>query len=372
MKKFFITLLIIILVVIVVGFVYSKNKKKAIKPFERVKSYTVKKGMITVKLEETGDIQPIKEINIKSKVSGKIMRFFVEEGDFVKKNDIIAEIEPDYNQAEKISQVISSLELAEIKLRNAERDYNDKKELFKDKYVSQKEIDSYKDALTVAKINYNSALKQYELIKEIETEGNISKIISTASGTVIQKTVEEGEMVTASTNSFSEGTVIIKLADLERMIVKSRINEVDISKIEKDQEVTIQVDAYPYVNYSGRITKIAAMAVTYNNIQVFPIEIEIDKVDKKLKPGMTANITIIGEKKKDILVVPIRTIFGNEEGQDIVYKVKQDTIAENIVVKTGINNFQQVEIIEGLAEGDSISFSEPTKPRNGKMDINRF
>ena len=371
MKKFIIIVVVIVIIVAVVGFISTKNKGKMKHKSEEVKSYIVKKGGITVKLEETGEIQPIKEIKVKSIVSGKILKFFVEEGDYIENGDVIAEIEPDYNQAEKIARVKSTLELTAIRLKNAKRDYQDKLKLFEDNYVSQKEIDSYEDALTEAEINYNAALQQNELIKDIETEGNVSKIVSTASGTVIQKSIEEGEMVVASTNSFSEGTVIVKLADLERMIVKSRINEVDISKIRKNQEVEIQVDAYPYTKYSGKITKIAAMAVDYNNIKVFPIEIEIIDVDEKLKPGMTANITIIGEKKKGILVVPIRTIFSDEDGQDIIYKVKNDTIAESCVVKTGINNFQQVEIIEGIAEGDSISFSEPKNDRK-KDERRRF
>ncbi len=369
MKKFLIITGIVIVIVIVIGAISSKKKKSRKASTEKVKFHIVEKGMITVKLEETGDIHPIKEIEVKSKISGKILKFFVDEGDFVNKNDIIAEIEPDYNQAETISRIKNTLDLSELRLKNAQRDLNDKQELFNASYVSQKELDSHKDALTEAEINYESALQQYELIKEIETEENVSKIISTASGTVIQRSVEEGEMVVSNTSSYSAGTVILKLADLERMVVESRINEVDISKIRKDQRVEIQVDAYPYEKYSGNITKIAAMAVTYSNVKVFPIEIEIKKVDDKLKPGMTANITIIGEKRKDILVVPIRCIFSDEEGQDIVYKVVNDTIGESITVKTGINNFQQVEIIEGLAENDSISFSEPKKEEEFKFDF---
>ncbi len=371
MKKFIIIVVVIVIIAAIIGFISQKNKGKIKHKSEKVKAYTVKKGGITVKLEETGEIQPIKEIKVKSIVSGKILKFFTEEGDFIKQGDIIAEIEPDYNQAEKIARVKSTLELTEIHLKNAKRDYQDKLKLFEENFVSQKEMESYSDALTEAEINYNAALQQHELIRDIETEGNVSKIISTASGTVIQKSVEEGEMVVASTNSFSEGTVILTLADLDRMIVDSRINEVDISKIRKNQEVEIQVDAYPYEKYAGEIQKIAAMAVNYNNIKVFPIEIEIIDVDDKLKPGMTANITIIGEKRKEILVIPIRTIFSDEDGQDIVYKVKNDTIAESIAVKTGINNFQQVEIIEGLAEGDSISFSEPENDRQ-KDERRRF
>ncbi len=356
MKK--IILLVLTLCILQISCVKVGKKTK---DSDKVKSMVVKKGEITVKLEETGEIHPIKEIDIKSKVSGKVLKFFVEEGDFVENGSIIAQIEPDYNQAEAIVRIKNNLELAEIRLLNSERDYNDKKKLYEENYISLNELDSFEDALAEARINYNSALQQYELIKEIDTEGNVSNIISSASGTVIQKLVEEGEMVVTSASSFSEGTVILKLADLERMIVKSRINEVDISKVRKDQKVKIQVDAYPYENYSGKISKIATMAVEYSNVKVFPIEIEIEKVDKKLKPGMTANITIIGKKKKDIVVVPIRTIFSDDEGQDIVYKVKNDTISNSVVVKTGINNFQEVEIIEGIAEGDTISFSEPEK-----------
>lgn len=328
---------------------------------DKPKVHVVKKGNITVKLEETGEIQPIRDIEIKSKVSGRIIRFFVEEGHYVQNGDVIAEIEPDYNQIEMITRVKSNLELAEINLKNTERELNDKKKLYAQDFISSKELEAFEDALTKAQINYRSSLQQYELIKEIETEDNISRIVSTAAGSVIQKTVEEGEMVVSSTGSYTAGTVIVVLADLERLVVKSRINEVDIGKVRKNQLVDVQVDAFPYEKYKGQITKIAAMAVTYNNVKVFPIDIEILDVDEKLKPGMTANITIIGEEKKDILVVPIRTIFSSDDNNDIVYRVQNDTIGAQVFVKTGINNFQEVEIIEGLTEGDSISFSEPIK-----------
>jgi len=354
-------LLLMIIILSLTFFSCSVKTGKA-KADAEIKKMVVETGEITVKLEETGIIEPIKEIDIKSKVSGKILEFFVEEGDFVEKGQLIAKVEPDYNQAETISRIKNNLELAELTLSNAERDFADQQKLFEKEYISANVLDDQEDRLIRARIDYNAALQQYELIKEIDTEGNVSNINSTVSGTVIQKLVEEGEMVVASTSSFSEGTVILKLADLKRMIVNSRINEVDISKIKKNQRVNIQVDAYPYEKYSGVIYKIAAMAVDYNNIKVFPIEIEIDNVDNKLKPGMTANITIIGEKKSDIVVVPIRAIFSNEEGQDIVYRVSQDTLITEELVKTGINNFQQVEILDGIAAGDTISLTEKIKP----------
>ena len=353
----------VIITIITIFFIVSCSMKVN-KPGEnkqKMKTVKVETGSITVELEETGEIEPIKEIEIKSKVSGKIVRFYVEEGDFVHLGDVLADIEPDYNQAEQISQVKNSLELAEIRLENRRKDLDDMTKLFAENYISQNQLDEAKDALKEAKISYQSALQQYELIKEIESEGNVSKLISSASGTVIHRAVEEGEMVVSNTGSYAAGTVIMTLADLEKMVVNTRINEIDISKIHQNQVVRIQVDAYPYEKYSGMITKIAAMAVDYNNVKVFPIEITISEVDSKLKPGMTANVTIIGEEKEDILVLPIRAIFTDENGQDIVYKVENDSISGSVPIKTGINNFQQVEIVDGLEEGMEIALSKPVK-----------
>jgi HlyD family secretion protein len=357
---------ILIIIGILLWSCSAKVGKAGKKDDVKLRTATVKRGKITVELEETGEIRPIKEIEIKSKVSGKIIRFYVDEGDFVKKGDLIADIEPDYNQAEQISRVKSNLDLAKIRLDNRTKDLEDVKKLFTENFASRNQLENAQNALTEASINYQSAWQQYELIREIETEDNVSKLLSVASGTVISKLVEEGEMVVSSVSSYSAGTVILKIADLERMIVKTKINEIDISKIHTGQKVKIKVDAYPYQDYFGNIIKIAAMAADFSNVKVFPIEIEIKSVDEKLRPGMTANVTIIGEERKDILVIPIRAIFSDEMGQDIVYKVENDSISGPLPIKTGINDFQQVEIVDGLEEDMQISLSEPAKKEEKK------
>ncbi|MFO7896223.1 MAG: efflux RND transporter periplasmic adaptor subunit [Candidatus Cloacimonadales bacterium] len=362
MKKIIITLLAFGLL-FSLGCGKKEDKAAAGMAGNRPRHHVVKTGAITVKLEETGEIRPIKEIDIKSKVSGKIVKLYVDEGDFVHDGDVVAAIEPDYNQAERIANVKSNLQLREIRLRNAQQNLEDKRAL--KEHISANELRDAEDAMIEARLSYNDALAQYELIKEIEAEGNVSKLVASASGTVILRPVEAGEMVVAGSGAYSEGTVIVKLADLERMIVYSRINEVDISKIEKGQKVDIKLDAFPYEDFSGNISKIAAMATEYNNVKVFPIEVEIADVKEKVRPGMTANITIIGEDKQDIVVVPIRAIFSDKNGMDIVYQVKNDTISGSQMVKTGINDFQKVEIIEGIAAGDTISLVEKTEPAAG-------
>lgn len=368
MKKFW--WLILIIIVVAAFFIFGKKSKKTeSQSNQKIRTTVVEKGEIVIKLEETGEIKPVREIEQKSKVSGKIVKLYFDEGDYVNQGDVIADIEPDYNQTYEITQKTRNLRTAEINLANAERDWNNKKTLFEQNYISETELDSYADALEKARIDHETYQLQYDSIKEIETKNDVSKVVATASGTVIQKQVEEGEMVISNTGNYSAGTVLYILADLRNMVVFSYINEVDIGKIAEDMLVDIQVDAYPYEKYSGIVKSIAPMAEMVNNVKVFPVEIAIDTVDDKLKPGMTANITIIGDKRSDILLVPIRAIFSDQLGNDVIYQVKNDTISGSVQVKTGINDFQNVELILGVAEGDTISLTEPPRSDKDNMEM---
>ena len=236
-------------------------------------------------------------------------------------------------------------------------------------FVSTKEFDDAKDELEKATLDYNITLDQHNLIKEIDTSDNISKVYATASGTVIERNIEEGEMVTSSNSSYSDGTVLIKVADLTQMLVKTTINEVDIAKIKMKQDCEIRIDAFPYDIYTGYINKIAAKAIPDNNVKVFPIEIIINQKDKRLKPGLSSNVTIYGEKRTDIVTIPIRAIFSDDQGNDIVYLATQDSIKHSIPIKLGINDLQKVEVLQGLNAGDRISLQEPLKQNNGQSSM---
>lgn len=362
--------IIIIAVVIFAGWKYSSKKKKGFGTItKQVKSVDVKKGKIAVKLEETGEIKPSKEIEIKSNVGGKLTKYFFEEGDFVNIGDVLCIIEPDFNQANTIYRIQSDLKLAEINIRNAKTELKKKSDLFAKNFISKDELDGASDNLEKAKINFNSAQKQSELIEDIDQDKNEYSVVANASGTIIIKPVEVGEMIVSSAASYNSGSILATLADLKKVIVDASITEVDISKVYVNQKAEISVDAFPYEKFSGSIDKISAMAISENGIKVFPIKIIISEINKKLKPGMTANVTIFGEVKEDIIVIPIRSIFSNSEGDDIVYKVQNDTISGSSVIKTGINDLQKVEIISGLQEGDKISLSE--KKLSPKMPMNK-
>lgn len=356
MKKVLIIIIVIIAIVSAFYF-FKKETKNEVK--NQISKTKVTRGNISIRIEETGEIQPKSIVAIKSKVSGKVIKLYVQENDFVKTGDLIADIEPDYNQARTIANIRNELRNSEIRHKDALKSMEEADALYKKNFISADELERIQDNLEKAILDMEIARQQFALIEDIETRDNISKIYSTASGTVIERKIEEGEMVQSSNTSYSEGTILLRVANLEEMIVKSSVNEVDISKIAEQQNANIRIDAFPYDSFTGIISKISAQARTDNNVKVFPIEIEINQKDNRLRPGLSANVTIIGETRQDILTIPIRAIFSDLQGNDVVYKVVNDSIRTASLIRTGINDLQRVEILEGLEENEEISLQEP-------------
>ncbi len=386
-KKWWIIIGIIVL--IVAGLLFAKSCGKKKQP-EKVQSteeetYTVKRGDISSRIEITGEVQPKAMVSLKSKVSGKIVKFYADENDYVTSGQIIADIEPDYNQANTLFNTKAMLQKAEINLKNARKDLADKTVLLKKQFISQEEYDKASDALQAAEIEYAQASSQYEMIRDLDVPGKVTHVYATSSGIVIERNINEGEMVQSSLTSYGEGTVIMKIADLNQMIIKSNINEVDISKFKLSQNAEISLDALPYEKYEGRVVRIAPQAIIENNAKVFPIEISINTNGKIAKPGMTANVTILADSRENVLVIPIRAVFSNDKNQDIVYLVTGNTTSTpatkandkektsatpNYVstpIKLGTNDLLQVEVIEGLKEGDIILLNEPGTAKNNFM-----
>ena len=382
-KRIWLVVVIVLALIIAALALRGCNNKKpaAAKNAGTEEIYTVKRGKIVSTIEITGEIQPQVTVQIKSKVSGKVLKFYVEENDYVKAGQIIADIEPDYNQASTLAAIRARLTSSEIRLKNAQKDLADKQRLLTGSYVTQKEVDAAADELQEAQLEYKQALQQYDLVKELDTGGKVTHVYATASGTVINRPVQEGEMITSSNSTYGEGSVILKVADLKKMIVSANINEVDIAKFKLGQSAVIKVDALPYQEFTGKITKIAAMAATVNSAIVFPVEIRLDNPGTALKPGMTGNVSITGETRDNVLIIPIRAVFSDDKNQDIVYLYKsgaakdaqQQPKPSANPVKLGANDLQNVEVVEGLKEGDKISLTEQASTSmNAAMQFQDF
>jgi len=371
MKKAF-KIIVTLIIIVLVGFYglkycSKKNNSQDEGVLFELKTAKVELGEIATQIDITGEIEPETIVEIKSKVSGKIIKFYKNINDYVKAGDLIATIEIDYQQANTITNTRSNLDLAEIRYKWAKRDFDDIKVQYEAGFETKYNYDNAEKNLEQAELNYTIAQEQYKQVEEIDTKGAESKIYSSVSGTVITRTVEEGEMVSSIGLGNSDGTAIMQIADLSKMIVNSNINEIDINKYEEGQTATITIPANPNHTYNGVITQVAAMATNVNNVKVFPIEIELIDVDSLIKPGMTAEISIKGESKSNIPIIPITALFSNEKGEDVVYTIENGKIKDTKVIRTGINDLTHVEVISGVEVGEEVSLVPPSLLKDGEI-----
>jgi HlyD family secretion protein len=345
-------------------------------------------GDVQVEVLEVGAVQPEVKVDVKSALSGKVVELPVREGDVVKKGQLLAAIEPDVNQAQTLASVRRSVNQAEIDFADAEKDYRAKQELLRDGLIS---VEVHRASET----RYMSAKEVLEAAREkaaIMTSSGVPvstsasqqiNITAPMDGVVITRQVELGEAVTGA-GSFNAGTVIATVADLGTMLVKAGVNEVDIGKVRLGAPATVTLDAYPKVRFPGKVSRIAPAARLDNQVKVFDVEIALDSQGKELRTGMTANVSIKGEKATKVLSVPVESVFHREDGE-IVYLKRAVPLSgdgktaapkatpdprdawkqkfEERKVESGIASLAQVQIISGLVVGDEVALEDPTRPK---------
>ena len=373
---------------------------------------------VQVVVREVGTVEPEVKVDVKSNLSGKVVDLPIRAGDVVTKGQLIARIEPDVNQAQNLLAVRNQVEAATIDLEDAKQDYDAKRKLFENGLIS---VEVNREAETRYRQAQQALDEAREKIVLVEASGipigdnprQVVNIFSPMDGVVIERPVELGETVTGS-GSFNAGTVISTVADLGTMLVKAGINEVDIGKIHLGQETRVTLDAFPRVLFTGNISRIAPAARIDDQVKVFDVEIALDELGHELRTGMTANIEIRGEIREQVLTVPVESVFVRGE-EEMVYILREtplpreapdtaddaesaegeeaeqssETAAESEgeaqksedekwrddprqqwrrwfeerKVVTGIASTTEVEIVEGLEEGEKVALADPSKPQ---------
>ena len=251
-------------------------------------------GDISVILTEVGEIQPKTRVLVKSMVSGEIKSLKAREGQSVDRGEVLATVEPDMAQARTVAGLITEYGRAKVNAEQARLDYELDMELHNAGHISDEELRLSRNSYEVARIDYKTALEQMRLAEEdgvtmdLEAEtGKLLEIVAPAGGTIIDVQIEEGEVVTSGAVSYTSGTTLMTIADLDEMQIKAGVNEVDVGKLKHGQTVEIDVDAYPNVTYEGLITHIAPAARDEQGVKIFDVEIDVVNTDERLRPGMT-------------------------------------------------------------------------------------
>ena len=364
----------VIAVILIAWFFLRGGKKEEKVSFETAK---VETGKIQTSITATGTIEPVTSVTVGTQVSGIVSRLYVDYNSIVKKGQVIAELDR--------TNLISELNTSKANLASAQStasyelsNYNRYKTLYDKGLVS---ADEYESAL----LSYQKAKEQVntsrESVRKAETNLGYATITSPIDGVILSKSVEEGQTVAAS---FNTPELFVIAQDLTDMRVIADIDEADIGGVKEGQRVSFTVDAYPDDTFEGHVTQVRQEATTESNVVTYEVVISAPNADLKLKPGLTANVTIFTLEKENVLTVPSKALrfMPNEallqKGESIedcegAHKLwtKEGSVYKAHKVETGTTNGILTEIVGGIAAGTEvladfeISGGEPQMEQQG-------
>ena len=344
-------------VIAIVVWALSGGKKEEEVTFESAK---VERQNIHTTITATGTIEPVTSVTVGTQVSGIVSKLYVDYNSVVKKGQVIAELDRT-NLTSELNRAKAELTSAQSTLSYETANFQRYQTLFNKGLVSANDYESAKLSYEKARQTVNSAR---ESVQKAQTNLGYATITSPIDGVVLSKSVEEGQTVAASFNT----PELFNIAqDLTDMRVIANIDEADIGGVKEGQRVTFTVDAFPDDKFEGTVTQVRQEATTTSNVVTYEVVIGAPNKDLKLKPGLTANVTIYTLEKNDVLAVPSKALRfmpneallkKGEQIEDVDAPQKVWTMEGNTFkahkVETGITNGMLTEIISGIKEGAEV------------------
>jgi len=255
---------------------------------------------IVVDASATGAVEPINVVEVKSKASGQITQMPVETGTLVKPGDLIVQLDT-RDVKNQYDQSMADVRAAEAKLQVSESQKKRSDDLFKARIITAQE----QEASVLDYANAQAALVRARTNLDLSQQRlEDATVRAPISGTVIEKTVSLGQVITSGTSSLGGGTTLIKMADLNKVRVRALVTEADIGTIQPNMAATVTVDAYPDRPFRGTVEKIEPQAVVQQSVTMFPVLITISNVEGLLKPGMNGEVSILIDRRDNVVAVP--------------------------------------------------------------------
>lgn len=378
MKKSVISVIGILIIAAIAAVFLFKSESTKEKGFKTEKAT---RGEIVSTVTATGTVNAVTTVLVGTQVSGTIKNIYVDFNSSVKKGQVIAQIDPATFEAQveqakaNLLSAHANLEKAEAALLDAKRTMGRNRELFSQDIVARSEMDT-------SETNYESAKAQVSVAKAqiaqaeaslrlSETNLRYAKIVSPVYGTVVSRNIDVGQTVAAS---FQTPTLFNIAQDLTKMQIDTNVAEADIGKIEVGQPVEFTVDAYPEITFKGSVSEIRNAPIVVQNVVTYDVVVKVDNPELKLKPGMTANVSIIVSEKKGILKISnaalrfrpseMRKKDAMKEKGSAVWIVEEGK-PKRVKVSTGISDGSFTELVQGdIKEGQEIIVESLEKPKN--------
>ena len=354
--KIILAVLALLIIAGIIATVANKGKNEVI----NFQTTQVEPGDISTTITATGTIEPVKTVDVGTQVSGIVKRLYVDYNSVVRRGQVIAELDRT-NLLSDLTSAQAHLRTAQIELDYQKKNYARFAELKQKDLVSLSEYD-------IALENYRKAQESVRIAQQdvarAKTNLGYATVYSPIDGVVISKSVEEGQTVASS---FSTPSICRIAKDLTDMQCIAKVDEADIGEVREGQRVTFTVDAYPDDVFSGSVKQVRQNPVTTNNVVTYEVVISAPNADFKLKPGLTANITIYTMERSGVMSVPAAALRFTPEASVFGKKyVIKDTTAEhklwtldgNVLtahkVEIGVTDSTRTEVIGGMKEGSTV------------------
>lgn len=338
------TYIIIGVVAIVALLAYMMFGGKEKKPVTYV-TQEVKSATITTSVTATGTIEPVTSVTVGTQVSGIVAHLYVDYNSVVKKGQVIAELDKT-NLMSELASAKANLASVRSNLQYQKSNYERYNTLYQKGLISANDFEQ-------ARLSYEQAQQQVrtasESVRKAQTNLGYATITSPIDGIVLSKSVEEGQTVAASFNTPELFTIA---QDLTNMQVVADIDEADIGEVREGQRVSFTVDAYPDDTFEGRVTQVRQEATTESNVVTYQVVISAPNASMKLKPGLTANVTIYTMEVSNVLAVPSKALkFVPNEKMLTEEQSIQDCQAKNKVWMQEGNVFKAYPVTVGISNG---------------------
>ena len=355
MKKIFKYIVVALIAIVFLGtfiFLFVKSKPKEV----QYQELTVEKADIQRTTVVTGKITPRNEVNIKPQINGIIAELYKEAGQQVERGEVIAKLRviPDMNS---LSSAQSRVRLAEINLKQATTNYEREKALFDKKLVSDEEYDQVLQAYNQAKEEKAAAQESLEVIRDgvssSNKTGSSTLVRSTITGLILDIPVKVGNSVIQA-NTMNDGTTVATVADMSDLIFDGNVDETEVGSLVEGMPISIKIGALPDYSCEASLEYISPKAVEVNGANQFEIKAAV-KVsgDKMIRSGYSANAELVLESASQVLSIPESALEFIKDST-YVYRKNADGTYERVKVETGMSDGVNIEIKDGLNQGDKL------------------
>jgi len=378
MKKKILIGIVIVVVLGIAAFIVFSSKETELK----FKTEKITKGDIEATVTATGTVNAVTTVLVGTQVSGTIKQIYVDFNSPVKQGQLIAQIDPSTFEAQvqqaraNLLSAKANVEKAEASLLDAKRTMERNRELFSKDLIARSDLDTSETNYDAAKAQVSAAKAQVAqteaALEYAATNLRYTRIQSPVNGIVVSRNVDVGQTVAAS---FQTPTLFNIAQDLTKMQIDTNVGEADIGKVNVKQDVEFTVDAYPDITFKGRVSQVRNAPITVQNVVTYDVVIYVDNPEFKLKPGMTANVSIIISSKKDVLKIPNAALRfrpsetiknkGTTQPKGPGVWIVENNKLKRVKVVTDISDGNYTEVVSGeITEGQEVIVESLTKTKS--------